>query len=154
MQRSRFLSGLTLVGIGYILGTTFSVAPTLFAQSVRQTGYERQTIQDFQTLHSKLGEVKASLEAESKHTSAVDGNNAFAVCVGGIDALKDLEENRGVDPETFAALYAGRAHPDVFPHLGSDEKGRLTYKGNLVRMYSRERLKKLYIRRDELLRAK
>ncbi len=155
MQRSRLISTLSVLAIGYGLGMFFHPEPTpLHAQSISQTGLERETIANFQLLHQKLGEVGTELEGEGKYTSAVDGANAFAIAFGGVDAIKDLEENRGVDPETFAALYAGRANPEVFPHLGTDSKGRLTYKDNVVRMYSRERLRKLYSRRDQLLRAR
>lgn len=155
MQRSRLISSLTILGLGYGLGVFFHPQPTtLHAQSVGQTGYERETVAGFQALHQKIGEVATALEGEGKYTSAVDGTNSFAIAFGGVDAIKDLEEDRGVDPETFAALYAGRASPDVFPHLGTDSRGRLTYKGNVVKLYSRERLKKLYARRDQLLRSR
>ncbi len=155
MQRSRLISSLTILALGYGLGVFFHPQPTaLHAQAVSQTGYERETITNLQLLHQKLGEIATALEGEGKYTSVVDGANSFAIAYGGVDAIKDLEENRGVDPETFAALYAGRASPDVFPHLATDSKGRLTYKDKVVKLYSRERLKKLYTRRDQLLRAR
>lgn len=156
MQRSRrVLSGMVLMAAGYMAGACFHSGPRpLHAQDLSPEGYERQTITDLQLLHQKLSEVATQLEGETRYRSAVDGTNAFAVAVGGVDAIKDLEENRGVDPETFGALYAGRANPEVFPHIAIDASGRLTYKGNIVRIYSRERLKKLYSRRDQLLRAR
>ncbi|MFK7820133.1 MAG: hypothetical protein AB8G99_15535 [Planctomycetaceae bacterium] len=155
MIQTRFVFGLGLLTVGYVLGAVFHPAPNmLHAQAASQTGLERETLVNFQLMHQKMSEVVAELEGEAKYTSGVDGTNAFAASVGGVDALKDLEENRGVDPETFGALYAGRASPEVFPHLGTDENGRVTYKDKVVRMYSRERLRKLYSRRDQLLRAR
>ena len=86
--------------------------------------------------------------------------------VGGIDVVRDLEEGRGVDPETFAALYAfedqelpgtGRKERvfkrfgvDVSQYLDTDENGRIRYKKKVVQLYSTERLNQLFNRRDEL----
>ena len=80
--------------------------------------------------------------------------------------MRDLEEGRGVDPETFAALYAfedqelgatgkterifKRFGVDVSQHLDSDDHGRIRYKGKVVQMYSTDRLNQLFKRRDEL----
>ena len=142
---------LVLLGAGYVLGATLHSPAALHAQQDTPIDdYDDSLTLTINTLYGNLQELQKSLEAERKHSSAVDGPNAFALMVGGTDAVRDLEEDRGVDPETFAALYAGRAAPSVFPHLGTDDKGRVTYKGKVVRMYSRERLKRLYRRRDLL----
>lgn len=71
----------------------------------------------------------------------------MAVLAGGINAVDDLESGRGVDPETFAALYADEATEDVKLHLGKDEDGRLTYKNKVVRIYPISRLKKMQAQR-------
>lgn len=140
-----------LLGVGYVMGAMFHAPAVLNAQEDSEISDYDDTLKlTINTLYGSMQELQKSLEAERKHTSAVDGPNAFALIVGGIDAVRDLEEDRGVDPETFAALYAGRANPSVFPHLGTDGKGRVTYKGKVVRMYSRERLRRLYKRRDLL----
>ena len=76
--------------------------------------------------------------------------NYFATSIGGIDAEKDLEEGRGVDPETFAALYAGLAVPKIAENMDSDELGRLRYKKVIIRLYSQDRLKQLFHQRDQL----
>ena len=78
---------------------------------------------------------------------ATKGLNAFAVSCGGVNALDDLEAGNGVDPETFAGLYAGLAKPDVAAQLGRDDQGRITYKNKIVRMYPVSRLKKLFATR-------
>lgn len=146
----KFSVCLVLLGVGYLLGATQAPATLHAQQDTPISDYEDSLILTINTMYGNMQELQKSLEAERKHTSAVSGPNAFALLVGGTDAIRDLEEDRGVDPETFAALYAGRAAPSVFPHLGTDEKGRVTYKGKVVRMYSRERLKRLYRRRDLL----
>lgn len=68
--------------------------------------------------------------------------------VAGIDAVRDLEEGRGVDPETFAAIYADRATPEVTQNIDTDADGRKRYKGTVIRLYSKERLKEIFQRRD------
>ena len=97
-----------------------------------------------------LSSARSSLETDQRYASATDGVNAFAVLSGGIDAISDLESGRGVDPETFAALYAGRALRELQPDLGWDEQGRLTFRGDVVRMYSKSRLARLFAERDRL----
>ena len=67
------------------------------------------------------------LSAEQRHRSATEGENYFALSVGGIDSVQQLEEGRGVDPETYAAIYAERALPDVAEHLETDDNGRIRY---------------------------
>ena len=98
-----------------------------------------------------MNELEDILISEGRHNPASEDQNYFAVSVGGIDALRDLEEGRGVDPETFAALYAERGLPEIAEELDFDSQDRLRYKGHVVRMYSRERLKKLFRQRDEAL---
>ena len=95
-------------------------------------------------------ELSDSLASESLNTLAVEGRNFFALSVGGVDALRDLEEGRGVDPETFAAIYADRATPDVTQHIDTDPEGRKRYKKNVIRMYSKERLREVFRLRDEM----
>lgn len=94
--------------------------------------------------------------------TAFIGTNYFGVSVGGVDAIRDLEEGRGVDPETLAALYAGFAIPSVAADLNLIQirdprgrvvlkidapDGRLRYRGAVVRMYSPEKLRELFDRR-------
>ncbi len=109
-----------------------------------------------------LRDLDGFLRATGYEKTAFIGTNYFAISVGGIDAIRDLEENRGVDPETFAALYAGFAIPSVAKHLNLKKTtnldgrlelkiealdGRLRYKGAAVRLYSPEKLRELFMRR-------
>lgn len=143
-----------LVGMGYCLGTMHVFGP---AEAKAQAGPAvptEETVDKITAAGDALGIAMRALDQEGLYKPAINGMNAFAVTVGGVDALKDLEEGRGVDPETFAGLYAGQATDTVAASLGKDDKGRLTYKGKLVRMYSIDRLKELFARRVELVSGK
>ena len=78
------------------------------------------------------------------------GVNAFLVLSGGGNARQDLESGNGVDPETFAALYAGQAIPEIQEQLGLDAENRVTYGGEVVRLYSRSRLSRMFAERVKL----
>ena len=140
---------------GYAVGSCglFDL-PRLVAQ-IAEDGIDlsEEALERVRAAHDALGRAMGLLEGESRYSSAVQGVNVFAVSVGGIDAVQDLEDGRGVDPETFAALYAGRAIPNINQHLTRDSDGRVTYKGRLVRMYSTARLKQIFTERDKLTGA-
>jgi hypothetical protein len=85
-----------------------------------------------------------SLKLDQQWFPATKGINTFGVLTGGLNSMKDLEEGRGVDPETFAALYAGLAADEIADKIGRDPEGRVTFNGRLVRMYPVSRLKSLY----------
>lgn len=105
-----------------------------------------------------MQDIDGFLHAIQFEKPAIIGPNFFAISVGGIDAIKDLEEGRGVDPETLAGLYAGFALPEVSKHLNTEllrgggmkilsADGRLRYKGTVVRLYSPEHMRSLFARR-------
>jgi hypothetical protein len=92
-----------------------------------------------------------SLQAESRYDEqAVKGINAFAVLTGGNNSVRDLQSGGGVDPETFAALYAGLASDKIIGDLGRDAEGKLTYKGRVVRMYPVSVIRAAYAHRSEI----
>jgi hypothetical protein len=76
--------------------------------------------------------------------------NSFLVLSGGGNARADLESGMGVDPETFAALYADQAIPEIQQNLAKDDDNRLTYNGTVVQMYSKSKLQRLYAERIKL----
>ncbi len=136
---------------GFMAGSFFSTGPVLL-QAAQPAG-ERlsdDTLASYRQADQGFSELADMLESEDRYRPATQGKNYFAIAAGGIDAVRDLEEGRGVDPETFAGLYAGRALPDIAEFLEFDRDGRLRYKGAVVRMYSRERLKRLFLHRDNL----
>jgi hypothetical protein len=97
-----------------------------------------------------LRDALQALQAEGQYESITDGTNSFLVFSGGGNAREDLESGQGVDPETFAALYAGLAIPEIADHLGRDPDGRLTYQNKVVRMYSASRLQQSFARQMQL----
>jgi len=137
---------------GLVVGTLLSPAPlSLHAQQESETTQVSKDVLDaYKRAHKAIRELNNLFVASGESTTVFGGVNYFATSVGGINAERDLEEGRGVDPETFAALYAEMATPRIAQHLDFDEQGRLRYKKNVIRIYSRDRLKQLFQRRDQL----
>lgn len=147
----RVFLGLGLVSVGYLLGSTGILAPAVVQAQVAQAAPMTKEVQD--SVKNATFAVESALQAlvsENFYTPAITGVNAFAVTSGGANALKDLEEGRGVDPETFAGLYAGLAVDEIAEHLDKDEEGRLTYKNNVIRMYPISRLKQMFALRQQI----
>lgn len=137
----------SLVLVGYILGASGTFAPRpLGAQGAAEPagGPSDEARKKLVEAFSALKAAAETLEQENLYVSATTNLNVFAISAGGLHAINDLEEGRGVDPETFAALYAGDAKPEVKEHLDTDEQGRLTYKGKVIRIYPKARMKKIY----------
>ncbi|HCP13903.1 MAG TPA: hypothetical protein DIT89_16335 [Planctomycetaceae bacterium] len=152
MMRTRKLMGAAvLLAAGYVAGALTQPA-TLSA--VSQDGSSNDVGQDvlkaYHAVSKSVKELNSLLSAGGQSSTVTSGVNFFSSSVGGVNAEQDLEEGRGVDPETFAALYADLATPQIAEHIDYDELGRLRYKKNVVRIYSRERLKALFSRRDQL----
>ena len=119
----------------------------------------RDASNQYGRVQRSMADLNGFLQAVGFERPAIIGTNYFAVSVGGIDAIKDLEEGRGVDPETFAGLYAGFALPAVAEHLNArpvpgggikitSPDGRLRYKGTAIRLYSPARLRSLFEQRS------
>lgn len=133
-----------LLAVGYLLGASgLGLVQPLRAQE-ETAGPSDETRKKLQESLDSLKSTANALQQEGLYVPATRGLNAFAVTVGGVNALEDLDSGRGVDPETFAALYAGLAVEEVAEHLTEDKDGRLLYKNKLVRMYPISRLKTLY----------
>lgn len=150
------LSGLFLLAAGYILGASQILSPVaLFAQADKEAkapaaNQPNITDETRAKIKAAADALKAAMEAlaeEQQYNSATKGMNAFAILSGGNNSLKDLKSGAVVDPETFAALYAGLAADSVVADLGRDPDGRLTYKGSVIRMYPIVNLKKVYANR-------
>ena len=161
------VSGLILFAAGFACGHLDSALPSLLNA---QQDEPALLTSDALTVYAKTRKAVTDLNdmfiAAGRSTSATSDVNYFSVSVGGIDVQRDLEEGRGVDPETFAALYAfedqelsatgkkerifKRFGVDVSQNLDSDEHGRIRYKKKVVQLYSTERLNQLFARRDQL----
>jgi hypothetical protein len=148
---TRFAPSAALVAAGFVLGvwaaSPLRLAPAQVA-SPADLGREPVDISDAHAERVRqatdaLATAQTALEQDGLYRPAIRGVNAYAVLVGGLDAIADLEDGRGVDPITFAGLHAGLATDDVIGEIGYDAQGRLTYKGRLVRMYPPERLRRM-----------
>lgn len=148
-----------LVSVGYVLGATdllnlnssSAQAPDILDvdDAMQQVDVSDEAAKQIQAVNEYLTSAMETLRAEGKYVPATEDMNPYLVLSGGGNAIDDLERGTGVDPLTFAGLYAGRAVREVEDELRRDEQGRLYYKNNLVRMYSVDRLQK----RDESHKA-
>ena len=135
----------------YIMGASNVLDTTgLFAQDPAD-GPSDETIDKIRDANNAVTSAVLALKNDGRYEAISEDPNAFAVLAGGVDAMADLQSGRGVDPVTFAALYAGRAVGEVEEKLSKDDKGRLLYNNKLVRMYSIGRLKRMYAERARIL---
>lgn len=146
--------GIALLGTGYVLGTVGALDVRTVTAQEQDLSVSKDTAEKIRNADFALREAADALRAEGRYGAATDGVNAFLVLSGGGDALSDLDSGTGVDPETFAALYAGQATTDVAELLGRDEENRLTYNGEVVRMYSKARLQRLYAERTKIIESR
>lgn len=141
----KMLSVLGLVALGYALGASGTLAPrTLEAQGAAEAGPSEDARKKLADAFNALKAAAEPLEQENLYASATTGMNVFAVAAGGLNCINDLEEGRGVDPETYAALFAGEGKPEIKEHIDFDDQNRMTYKGKVVRLYPKYRMKKIY----------
>lgn len=144
----RLLVGVGLVAVGYLLGSLEAVRlPAVVAQDEPQVGPGKDAENKIRAVHRALQEAMEQLRQDGRYNAITDGVNAFLVLTGGGDARQDLESGNGVDPETFAGIYAGKALPEIAEELGTDDEGRITYNGKPITIYSRKRLARLFAER-------
>jgi hypothetical protein len=146
------VSGLILFAAGYATATLSGFAPSSIeaTQDAALDQVSNDTLKAYKKVTKAIKELNNLYEASGQSKSVFEGVNYFAASVGGINAERDLEEGRGVDPETFAAIYAGAASREIKENLDADELGRLRYKKNVIRLYSQERLQMMFKLRDQL----
>ena len=141
-----------MLAIGYLLGAVGAFdARQLPAQDAGQSSVTSDTADKIYAADRALREASDALRGEGKYGAATEGVNAFLVLCGGGNAQEDLENGASVDPETYAALYSGQAIPEIADYLEYDEQNRLTYNGQVVRMYSKSRLRRMYAERLKLV---
>lgn len=152
LRISQLVPATLLLSGGFLTGYFCAGAPVqIQAQESQVTDFGNDVLSAYRLVKKSTADLESLLSSGGDLKSATTGINFFSISVGGVNAEQDLEEGRGVDPETFAALYADLASPKILPHLDYDELGRLRYKKNVIRLYSRDRLKDLFKRRDELM---
>ncbi len=140
-----YIGALGLIGLGYLLGAAHSIGhQTVQAQGAADGAPSQEAVKAITDVYTAAQTAKGVLSGEGRYTLATKSLNLCAMGSGGVDAVADLEAGRGVDPETFAALYADQATDEIAADIGKDEQGRLTYKGKVIRMYSVSRLKQMF----------
>ena len=147
MKFRSVIQGACLVGMGYAWGLSGLRTDFGLKAADPDTGATKESVDKIRAANKALGEAMDSLKQEGRYEPATEGLNAFLILSGGGSAKKDLETGQGVDPETFAALYAGQGLPEIKADLDKDDKQRLTYKGQLVQLYSKARLQMVYAER-------
>ncbi|WP_437193772.1 hypothetical protein [Planctomicrobium sp. SH527] len=141
MRLARSLAGAALIfGFGYLCGNGHLSLRSVTAQDEAKDPAGAKIHESYR----RLVDAKEALESNSRYETVTDGLNAFLILSGGGNAKTDLESGRGVDPETFAALYAGRALPEIQPLLSTNEHGQIMYNNEVVRMYSKARLQQSF----------
>ena len=148
-QVRKVLVASLLIAIGYLLGQANIGSQELTAQQ-GQVGVPEDTANKIQTASRALNDAQAALESDGMYEGITQSPNAYLILSGGGNAREDLESGRGVDPVTFAALYAGNVVPEIQPLLGKDDQGRVTYNNQVVRIYSKSRLQRVNANRIKL----
>jgi hypothetical protein len=97
-----------------------------------------------------LTEAADGLKADGHYETITQGVNSFLVLSGGGNAKADLESGQGVDPETYGALYAGLVIPELADQITKDDGGRLVFNGQVIHMYSKSKLQRVYANRLKL----
>ncbi len=142
--------GLGMLVLGYCCGSgALPGSATVTAQDV-DASLSEETATKVLAAHESLKAAMDALMQDGKYEGLSDTPNAFLVLSGGGNAMEDLQSGQGVDPETFAALYARKVKPEVLDALTTDEQGRLLHNDQLVRLYSRTRLEKMFAERTKL----
>jgi hypothetical protein len=150
-QWQRWVYGTGLVAAGYVLGATGALDLRLTsAQEAAEAGIDKETAKKIQVAGNALRDAADALRTEGRYESITQDVNSFLVLSGGGNAKDDLESGAGVDPETFAALYAGGAIDEILDQLEFDDENRLTYNGQVVRMYSKARLQRSLAERTKI----
>jgi hypothetical protein len=150
-QWQHWLVGAGLVAAGYVLGATGAFElPLSGAQETTDSGVTKETAEKVRLAGNALRDAADALRTEGRYEAITKDVNSFLVLGGGGNALADLESGTGIDPESFASLYAGGAIDDIADELAFDDENRLTYKGTVVRMYSKARLQRMLAERTKL----
>jgi hypothetical protein len=150
MQRtSSLIIAVLMLGLGYWLGAA-GAPPRLLQAQDAELGLTEDMTTKIRDAFRRLNDAREALQAAGKYEAVTEGTNAYLVLSGGGNARQDLESGRGVDPDTFAGLYAGRAIPEIQALLGANELGQITYNNEVVRMYSKSRLQRVEAQRVKL----
>jgi hypothetical protein len=150
-QWQRWVFGAGLMAAGYALGATDALdLRRVGAQEATETGVSKETALKIKAATIALRDAADALRSEGRYEAITNDVNSFLVLSGGGNAREDLMSGAGVDPETFAALYAGAAIEEIQDQLAFDDQNRLTFNDQVVRMYSKARLQRMMAERTKL----
>ncbi|QDU82068.1 hypothetical protein Pla110_38230 [Polystyrenella longa] len=143
---SKMFLTLALIGVGYGMGLAHqNLISEVRAQGPSRTeGVSTESLTRIRNSYATLADVQKDLVASGRQEVGLSVVNVLAIGAGGTRTLEDLERGTGVDPFTFGALYAGLADPSIRSEVSFDEDNRLMYRGKALRLYSPERMKKLF----------
>jgi len=138
-----------MLTVGYIAGSLglFGTTPAL---AQLDTPPSEDAENKVRSVNRAMNEAVEQLRQDGRYKTVTTGTNSFIVMMGGGDAGEDLASGNGVDPETFAALYAGQVVPEFSEQIGWDAEGRLTYEGKPVQLYSKKKLESIYKERKRI----
>ena len=150
----RWQSALAYTGVltlGYIAGVSgLGTAPAAAQEAAAAT---KPNIKVGAAI-SALSEAADGLKADGNYETITQGVNSFLVLSGGGNAKADLESGQGVDPETYGALYAGLVIPELAEQITKDDSGRLVFNGQIIHMYSKSKLQRVFANRLKLAGAR
>ena len=150
MKLKTLAFGLAMLLMGYWAGSGTSPQLSALTAQDGDSGLSDETAVKVQAAHEALKSAMDALQQDGKYEGLSEGPNAYLILSGGGNAMEDLSSGLGVDPESFAALYAKQVKPEVLDALTTDDQGRLLYNEQLVRLYSRTRLEKTFAERAKL----
>ena len=140
----------TAFAAGLIFGRTSDVTVATAQDAAGGQGVSENAATEIRSAGRAIQAAGDELRADGQYNPATTVPSPFLILSGGGDAVADLDAGDGVDPDTFAALYAGLASDEVKPKLSTDDDGRLLYNGKPVRMYSIKKLQAMYKMRSQL----
>ena len=144
---------LTLAAAAFAAGLFFGRAtepPAAAAQDGEKAALSESAATEIRSAGRALQAAADELQTDGLLNNAASVLSPFLVLSGGGDAVADLEAGEGVDPSTYAALYAGLAADEVKEKLTTDDDGRLLYNGKPIRMYSITRLRDRFAAMERL----
>lgn len=147
----KFLAcGLAIWSCGYWMGSGNLPEVSALTAQEESAGLTQETAIKVQAAHEALKSAMEALQQDGKYEGISETPNAYLILSGGGNAKEDLNSGQGVDPETFAALYARQVNQDILDGLTVDDQGRLLYQEQLIRLYSKSRLERTFAERVKL----
>jgi len=121
-------------------------------------GADQSEVSEMVSLFTELQPLivgyEASLAGERPVNSVLQGetnHHYFGLSIGGINVQYDLEKRGAVDPETMAAIHAQQVSLDMAADFVILEDGKVSYKGEQIKLYSPKKLTQCFKDRERLV---